>query len=94
MTQNNQFPERVKLQRFMISLSSFDNQRLAFHSARQTLRKAEMARLIVHEWLEQHESDLERWKAKSASELGVSIREVEQRLLAAQTPTGQKGSED
>ncbi len=75
--------EIMKLQRFMLSLPSFDNQRLIFHAARQTLRKAEMARLAVHEWLNYHDFELEEWKNKTASELGISISELEQKLLAA-----------
>lgn len=73
----------MRLQRFMLSLPSFDNQRLIFHAARQTLRKAEMARLAVHEWLNQHDFELEEWKNKTASELGMSISELEQKLLLA-----------
>jgi hypothetical protein len=73
----------MKLQRFMLSLPSFDNQRLIFHAARQTLRKAEMARLAVHEWLNYHDFELEEWKTKTASELGISISEFERKLLAA-----------
>ncbi len=73
----------MRLQRFMLSLPSFDNQRLMFHAARQTLRKAEMARLAVHEWLNQHDFELEEWKNKTASELEISISELEQKLLAA-----------
>lgn len=73
----------MKLQRFMLSLPSFDNQRLIFHAARQTLRKAEMARLVVHEWLNYHDFELEEWKTKTASELGISISEFERKLLAA-----------
>jgi len=72
----------MRLQRFMLSLPSFDNQRLIFHAARQTLRKAEMARLLVHEWLNQHDFELEEWKNKTASELGISISQLEQKLLA------------
>lgn len=72
----------IKLHRFMLSLPSFDNQRLLLHAARQTLRKAEMARLIMHEWLEQHESELEAWKVKIASDLGISVGELEQQLMA------------
>lgn len=71
----------MKLQRFMISLPAFDNQRLIFHAARQTLRKAEMARLAVHEWLSQHDSELEDWKAKTAHSLGISVSKFEQELL-------------
>ncbi len=67
----------------MLSLPSFDNQRLIFHAARQTLRKAEMARLAVHEWLNYHDFELEEWKTKTASELGISISEFERKLLAA-----------
>lgn len=67
----------------MLSLPSFDNQRLIFHAARQTLRKAEMARLAVHEWLNYHDFELEEWKTKTASELGISISELERKLLAA-----------
>jgi len=73
----------VKLQRFMLSVPSFDDRRLIFHAARQTLRKAEMARLIVHEWLDQHQLELEEWKAKMASELGISVSELERQLIAA-----------
>jgi len=73
----------LKLQRFMISLPSFDNERLILHATRQTLRKAEMARLIVHEWLNQHEPELKEWKAKTASELGISVSELEWQLIAA-----------
>jgi len=73
----------VKLQRFMLSVASFDDQRLIFHAARQTLRKAEMTRLIVHEWLDQHQPELEEWKAKMASELEISVSEFERQLLAA-----------
>lgn len=75
--------EKMRLQRFMLSLPSFDNKRLIFHAARQTLRKAEMARLAVHEWLNQHDLELEEWKNKTASELGMSTSELEQKLLAA-----------
>ncbi|WP_338044490.1 hypothetical protein [Nostoc edaphicum] len=75
--------DKMKLQRFMLSLPSFDNQRLIFHSARQTLRKAEMARVAVREWLNQHDCELEEWKSKKASELGISISRLEQKLLAA-----------
>lgn len=71
----------TNLQRFMLSVPGFDNERLIFHAARQTLRKAEMARLAVHEWLEQHDSVLEEWKAKKASELGISITELERQLI-------------
>lgn len=71
----------MKLQRFMISLPKFDNQRLIFHATRQTLRKAEMARLALHEWLSQHDPELEEWKAKSAHRLGISVSEFEQQLL-------------
>jgi hypothetical protein len=67
----------------MLSLPNFDNQRLIFHAARQTVRKAEMARIAVHEWLNQHDSELEEWKAKTASELGISVSELEKRLLDA-----------
>ncbi|MBD2563752.1 hypothetical protein H6G95_24695 [Nostoc linckia FACHB-391] len=67
----------------MLSLPSFDNQRLIFHSARQTLRKAEMARVAVREWLNQHDCELEEWKSKKASELGISISRLEQKLLDA-----------
>ncbi|MFQ4140978.1 hypothetical protein [Chlorogloeopsis sp. ULAP02] len=67
----------------MLSLPNFDNQRLIFHAARQTVRKAEMARLAVHEWLNQHDSELEEWKAKTASELGISVSEFEKQLLDA-----------
>jgi hypothetical protein len=73
----------MKLQRFMLSLTRFDHQRLIFHAARQTARKAEMARIAVHEWLNQHDSELEEWKTKTASELGISISELERRLLTA-----------
>jgi hypothetical protein len=73
----------MKLQRFMLSLPSFDNKRLIFHAARQTLRKAEMARLAVHEWLNRHDFELEEWKNRTAFELGISISELEQKLLAA-----------
>jgi hypothetical protein len=73
----------MKLHRFMLSLPNFDNQRLIFHAARQTVRKAEMARIAVHEWLNQHDSELEEWKAKTASELGISVSELEKRLLDA-----------
>ncbi|TVP59122.1 MAG: hypothetical protein EA343_20550 [Nodularia sp. (in: Bacteria)] len=66
----------------MLSLPSFDNQRLIFHASRQTLRKAEMARLAVHEWLNQHDFELEEWKNKTACELGISISELEQKILA------------
>ena len=83
MTKNSGFLDKTKLQRFFLSISNFDNQRLIFHACRQTLRKAEMARLIVHEWLEQHEAELEEWKAKTALELGISVRELELQLLAA-----------
>ncbi|WP_390665765.1 hypothetical protein [Nostoc foliaceum] len=75
--------DKMKLQRFMLSLPSFDNQRLIFHSARQTLRKAEMARVAVREWLNQHDCELEEWKSKKASELGISISRLEQKLLDA-----------
>ena len=75
--------ENIKLQRFFLSVSVFDNQRLAFHALRQTLRKSEMARLIVHEWLEQHDAELNDWKAKTASELEISVSELERQLLAA-----------
>ncbi len=75
--------DKMKLQRFMLSLPSFDNQRLIFHAARQTLRKAEMARVAVREWLNQHDCELEEWKTKKASELGISISRLEQKLLAA-----------
>jgi hypothetical protein len=85
----------MKLQRFMLSLPNFDNQRLIFHAARQTVRKAEMARLAVHEWLNQHDSELEEWKAKSASELGISISEFEKQLLeAANLQTKSRTRED
>ncbi|WP_138505681.1 hypothetical protein [Nostoc sp. PA-18-2419] len=67
----------------MLSLPSFDNQRLIFHAARQTLRKAEMARVAVREWLNQHDCELEEWKSKTASELGISISRLEQKLLAS-----------
>lgn len=83
MTKEPGYLDRTKLQRFFLSISNFDNQRLIFHASRQTLRKAEMARLIVHEWLEQHDAELEEWKAKAASELGISVRELERQLLAA-----------
>ncbi len=73
----------MKLKRLMLSLPSFDNQRLIFHAARQTLRKAEMARLAVREWLNSHDLELEEWKHKTACELGISISEFEQKLLAA-----------
>lgn len=76
--------ESTTLQRFFLSVSNFDNQRLIFHAIRQTLRKAEMTRFIVHEWLEQHEPELEEWKAKTASVLGISVSELEQQLLAAE----------
>lgn len=75
--------ENTKVQRFFLSVSVFDNQRLIFHALRQTLRKSEMARLIVHEWLEQHEAELDEWKAKAASELEISVSELERQLLAA-----------
>ncbi len=75
--------ENTKVQRFFLSVSVFDNQRLIFHALRQTLRKSEMARLIVHEWLEQHEAELDEWKAKTASELEISVSELEKQLLAA-----------
>ncbi|MBF2007109.1 hypothetical protein ACF3DV_29685 [Chlorogloeopsis fritschii PCC 9212] len=79
----------------MLSLPNFDNQRLIFHAARQTVRKAEMARLAVHEWLNQHDSELEEWKAKSASELGISISEFEKQLLeAANLQTKSRTRED
>ncbi len=74
---------KMKLQRFMLSLPSFDNQRLIFHAARQTLRKAEMARVAVREWLNEHDCELEEWKRKTASELGISISILEQKLLAS-----------
>ena len=83
MANNSGFLDKTKLQRFFLSISNFDNQRLIFHASRQTLRKAEMARLIIHEWLEQHEAELEEWKAKTASKLGISISELERQLLAA-----------
>ncbi len=73
--------ERMKLKRFMLSLTSFDHQRLMFHAARQTVRKAEMARLALHIWLNQHDLELEKWKAKKAAELGISVSELEQQLL-------------
>lgn len=73
----------MRLQRFMLSLPNFDNQRLIFHASRQTLRKAEMARLAVHEWLNQHDLELEEWKSKTAFELGITISELEQKLIAA-----------
>jgi hypothetical protein len=77
----------MRLQRFMISLPKFDNQRLIFHAARQTLRKAEMARLAIHEWLDRKDVELEEWKARTASGLGISISEFEQLLLAeAESP--------
>jgi hypothetical protein len=84
----------MRLQRFMLSLPSFDNQRLIFHAARQTLRKAEMARLVVHEWLNQHDFELEEWKNKSATELGMSISEFEQKLLAATQKQTMKRKKD
>ncbi len=84
----------MRLQRFMLSLPSFDNQRLIFHAARQTLRKAEMARLAVHEWLNHHDFELEEWKNKTASELGISISELEQKLLAANQKQAMKTKED
>ncbi|MDM9385366.1 hypothetical protein QUB80_32445 [Chlorogloeopsis sp. ULAP01] len=85
----------MKLQRFMLSLPNFDNQRLIFHAARQTVRKAEMARLAVHEWLNQHDSELEEWKAKTASELGISVSEFEKQLLdAANLQTKSRTRED
>jgi hypothetical protein len=71
----------MKLKRFMLSLTSFDHQRLIFHAARQTLRKAEMARLALHGWLNQHDAELEKWKAKKADEIGISVGELEQELL-------------
>ncbi|WP_416233369.1 hypothetical protein [Anabaena sp. UHCC 0399] len=74
--------EIMKLKRFMLSLTSFDHQRLIFHAERQTVRKAEMARLALHIWLNQHDLELEKWKAKKASELGISVSELEQQLLA------------
>ena len=83
VNQSNSSLESIKLQRFFLSVSSFDNQRLIFHAARQTLRKAEMTRLVVHEWLEQHEPELEEWKVKTASQLGISVSELERQLLAA-----------
>ncbi|MEA5515736.1 hypothetical protein [Nodularia sp. UHCC 0506] len=67
----------------MLSLPIFDNQRLIFHADRQTLRKAEMARLAIHEWLNQHDFELEEWKNKTAFELGISISELEQKLLVS-----------
>lgn len=67
----------------MLSLPSFDNQRLIFHATRQTRRKAEMARLAVHEWLNQHDFELEEWKNKTALQMGIGINELEQKLLAA-----------
>ncbi len=78
----------MRLQRFMLSLPNFDNQRLIFHAARQTLRKAEMARLVVHEWLNQHDFELEEWKNKTATDLGISISELEQKLLASTQKQG------
>ncbi|AHJ27706.1 Superfamily II DNA and RNA helicase [Nodularia spumigena CCY9414] len=42
-----------------------------------------MARLAVHEWLNQHDFELEEWKNKTASELGITISELEQKLLVA-----------
>jgi hypothetical protein len=71
----------MKLKRFMLSLTSFDHQRLMFHAARQTVRKAEMARLALHIWLNQHDLELEKWKAKKAAELGIRVSELEQQLL-------------
>jgi hypothetical protein len=76
-------PMKMKLKRFMLSLPSFDNQRLIFHAARQTRRKAEMARLAVHEWLNQHDFELEEWKNKTALQMGIGTSELEQKLLAA-----------
>ncbi len=86
--------DKMKLQRFMLSLPSFDNQRLIFHAARQTLRKAEMARVAVREWLNQHDCELEEWKTKKASELGISISRLEQKLLAAAQPQTITSQED
>ena len=83
MNESHHSLDGIKLQRFFLSLSNFDNQRLIFHAARQTLRKAEMTRLAVHEWLEQHEPELQEWKVKTASELGISVSELERQLLAA-----------
>nr|WP_235148038.1 hypothetical protein [Fischerella sp. FACHB-380] len=54
-----------------------------------------MARIAVHEWLNQHDAELEEWKTKTASELGISISELERRLLSAaeeQTESRKKGS--
>jgi hypothetical protein len=73
--------DKMKLKRFMLSLTNFDHQRLVFHAARQTLRKAEMARLALHGWLNQHDSELEKWKNKKADEIGISVSELEQQLL-------------
>lgn len=73
---------RIKLQRFMLSVPNFDNERLIFHAARQTLRKAEMARFAVREWLNQHDPELEEWKTRTASEFGISVSELERQLLA------------
>jgi hypothetical protein len=81
LSESDRTTGRMRLQRFMISLPRFDNQRLIFHAARQTLRKAEMARLVLHEWLNQHDAELEDWKARTASELGISVSELEQQLL-------------
>ncbi len=86
--------DKMKLQRFMLSLPSFDNQRLIFHAARQTLRKAEMARVAVREWLNQHDCELEEWKTKKASELGISISRFEQKLLAAQNQATRNQADD
>jgi hypothetical protein len=84
----------MTLQRFMLSLSNFDNQRLIFHASRQTLRKAEMARLAVHEWLNQRDLELEQWKNKTAFELGITISELEQKLLAATQTQASKINKD
>jgi hypothetical protein len=81
VSKSERTPERMRLKRFMISLARFDNQRLIFHAARQTLRKAEMARLAIHEWLNQHDFELEDWKTRRAFDLGISVSEVEQQLL-------------
>jgi len=79
----------------MLSLGNFDNERLIFHATRQTLRKAEMARLALHEWLNQHDSQLEAWKSKTASEHGISVSELEQHLLSvAQDVSGTRSRED
>lgn len=85
----------LKLRRFNVSILQEDYDRLTALSLRNTVNRSSMGWLILHQWLDSHETELRAYyRQLSYGQTGRDIAEIEHEILGRYKRMSKAGIQD